>query len=104
MRTRLLLATAAALTLAACGDSSTRPALSPTKPSRELTCRSGYHIATREDGSESCEPDGDSYAAPSATLPGTAAPVTPAAPSVDVPPVDVPPVAVPPVTTPVTTP
>ena len=60
MRIRLLLAVAATLALAACGDSSTAPRLSPDKAARdEITCRSGYHIATRDDGSESCEPDGD---------------------------------------------
>ena len=106
MRIRPLLAAAAALTLAACGDSSTRPELSPTKPTRELTCRSGYHIATREDGSESCEPDGDAYAAPTTEIPGTG---TSPAPDVDaapfpVPPAALPPGAVPPVTTPATTP
>ena len=62
MRIRPLLAAAAAatLTLAACGESSTTPQrLSPTEASRdeELTCRSGYHIATREDGTQYCAPD-----------------------------------------------
>jgi hypothetical protein len=60
MRTRLLLLAAAALTLAACSDSTTTPRLSPAKVSKdEITCRSGYHIATRDDGSQSCEADGD---------------------------------------------
>jgi hypothetical protein len=69
MRIRLLLAAAAALTLAACSDSSTAPRLSPTnKPALDITCRSGYHIATRDDGTESCEPDADGFflAAPAA--------------------------------------
>jgi hypothetical protein len=74
MRTRLLLAAAAALTLVACRDSSTAPRLSPTDATRDITCRSGYHIATRDDGSESCEPDGDSSLrpAPSAATPAPA--------------------------------
>jgi uncharacterized lipoprotein YajG len=72
MRIRLLLAAAAALTLAACSaDSSTSPRLSPAGIAKdEITCRSGYHIATREDGSESCEPDGGFFrAAPAAAAP-----------------------------------
>jgi hypothetical protein len=74
MRIRLLLAAAAALSLAACSDSptSTSPRLSPTAPTRDVTCRSGYHIATREDGSESCEPDVDGFFSPA---PSSAAPV-----------------------------
>lgn len=62
MRIRLLLATAAgaaaALTLAACADSSTAPRLTPTGASKDdITCRSGYHIATRDDGTQYCEAD-----------------------------------------------
>ena len=60
MRNRFLLAAAAALTLAACSDSSTGPRQmsSNVKPSADdITCRSGYHIATREDGSEYCAED-----------------------------------------------
>jgi hypothetical protein len=71
MRIRLLLAAAAALTLAACSDSSSTSRLSPTGPTRDVTCRSGYHIATRADGSESCEPDADGFFSPS---PNAAAP------------------------------
>jgi uncharacterized lipoprotein YajG len=59
MRIRLLLAAAATLMLAACGESSTAPErLSPSgKASRDdITCRSGYHIATRDDGSQYCAP------------------------------------------------
>ena len=60
MRIRLLLVAATTLALAACGESSTAP-----RPLRAgaraddvaLTCRSGYHIATRADGSQFCEPD-----------------------------------------------
>ncbi len=56
MRIRLFLAAAAVLTLAACGQSSTAPQLTPSDAARkEMTCRSGYHIATRDDGSEYCE-------------------------------------------------
>jgi hypothetical protein len=60
MRIRLLLAAAATLTLAACGDSSTAPQrLSPSGDASrdEITCRSGYHIATRDDGTQYCESD-----------------------------------------------
>jgi hypothetical protein len=60
MRIRLLLAAAAALTLAACSDSSTSPRLKPAGAAKdEITCRSGYHIATREDGTQECVPDED---------------------------------------------
>jgi hypothetical protein len=71
MRIRLLFAAAAALTLAACSDSSTTSRLSPTAPTHDISCRSGYHIATRADGTESCEPDGDAFfsPAPAATNP-----------------------------------
>jgi hypothetical protein len=59
MRIRLLLAAAAVLTLAACGESSTAPQLTPTKATKDdITCRSGYHIATRDDGEQVCEADG----------------------------------------------
>ena len=59
MRIRLLLAAAAALTLAACSESSTSPRLTPTGAMKDITCRSGYHIATREDGTQECVPDED---------------------------------------------
>ncbi len=54
-----LFAAAAVLTLAACGESP----LSPVRPARtaprlDVECRSGYHIATRDDGSTYCDPDG----------------------------------------------
>ncbi|MEO7456237.1 MAG: hypothetical protein ABIY52_08240 [Gemmatimonadaceae bacterium] len=60
MRIRILFAAAAALTLAACGESSTAPhQMRPTgRTADEITCRSGYHVATRDDGTQSCEPDG----------------------------------------------
>ena len=67
MRISLLLAAAAALTLAACADSSTAPRFTPTGASRDITCRSGYHIATRDDGSQYCEQDAIMAATP-ATL------------------------------------
>ena len=72
MRIRLLLAAAATLALAACNDSSTSPRFSPTAPSKDdaVTCRSGYHIATRDDGSEYCAPDNgffDAVARPAPT-------------------------------------
>ena len=65
MRIRLLIAAAVTLTLAACGESATAPQpLSPTGASRDIgTCRSGYHIATREDGTEYCAPDAEAQAA-----------------------------------------
>lgn len=60
MRNRLLLAAAITLTLAACGEPSASPPLAPTGATKdESTCRSGYHIATREDGSEYCAPDAE---------------------------------------------
>jgi hypothetical protein len=71
MRIRLFLAAAAALTLAACGESSTAPRLTPSGASKMETCRSGYHIATRDDGTTSCEADAfmSSAAAPATTTP-----------------------------------
>ena len=61
MRIRLLLAATAAVTLAACSDSPTAPNnLSPEHRMNDgigITCRSGYHIATRDDGSQYCEQD-----------------------------------------------
>jgi hypothetical protein len=70
MRIRLLLAATAAVTLAACSESSTAPhQLSPDRAAKDIgiTCRSGYHIATREDGSQYCEPDNGSAAQAAAT-------------------------------------
>jgi hypothetical protein len=58
MRIRLLLAAAAALTVAACSDSSTSPRMTPAGATKdEITCRSGYHIATRDDGTQECVPN-----------------------------------------------
>ena len=67
MRIRLLLAAAAALTLAACSESPTAPSrLSPGHRMSDgigITCRSGYHIATRDDGSQYCESNATAQAA-----------------------------------------
>jgi hypothetical protein len=63
MKIRVFLAAAATLLLAACaGDSSTAPRqLAPNAASRDdLTCRSGYHVATRSDGTQECVPDDES--------------------------------------------
>jgi hypothetical protein len=70
MRIRLLLAATGAITLAACSESSTAPhQLSPNGRNSDIgiTCRSGYHIATRQDGTEYCEPDGGAQAAATTT-------------------------------------
>jgi hypothetical protein len=56
----MLLAAAATIALAACaGDTSTAPStLKPSSASHDdITCRSGYHVATREDGTQECVPD-----------------------------------------------
>ena len=62
MKLRVLLAAAATLALAACADSPTAAPSSPLTPgaraSDVISCRSGYHVATRADGSEYCEEDG----------------------------------------------
>ena len=74
MRIRLLLAATAAVTLAACSDSSTAPhQLSPDRSTKDMsiTCRSGYHIATRADGTEYCEADGGAQAMTQTTTPST---------------------------------
>ena len=60
MRIRILLALSVTLVLAACGETSTAPQkLQPGARSSDgdITCRSGYHLATRADGTQSCEPD-----------------------------------------------
>jgi hypothetical protein len=61
MPTRLLLAIAAMLTLAACSAAPTAPrTLKPGARSADVTqtgCRTGYHVATRSDGTSECEPD-----------------------------------------------
>jgi hypothetical protein len=55
-----MLAIGATIALAACGESTTAPkTMHPAaRTSDLLECRSGYHVATRADGTESCEPDG----------------------------------------------
>jgi hypothetical protein len=61
MRIRIVVAVAA-LALGACSEASTAPRqMAPTEPRMEegLTCRSGYHVATRLDGTEYCEEDGE---------------------------------------------
>jgi len=71
MRIRILVAAAAVITLAACSDSSTAPKqLRPTGRTADMIeCRSGYHIATRDDGSQYCEQDlGSNMATPADTL------------------------------------
>ena len=65
MRQRLLLAATAAaalLSLAACSDTSTEPRRfqpgvlrTDISPGPDGTCRSGYHIAYRSDGTAACE-------------------------------------------------
>ncbi len=59
MRLRLLLAAAGTLALAACSDSPSAPTqLDPAARSNdEITCRSGYHIATFSDGTTGCVKD-----------------------------------------------
>jgi hypothetical protein len=58
MRIRLILAAAGTLALAACSGSPTAPgAMRPGERTNDITCRSGYHVATRADGSEYCEAD-----------------------------------------------
>ena len=64
MRSRLLLAAAAMLTLAACSESPSAPrSLKPSarsadeSPGPDGTCRTGYQLATRADGTTVCEPE-----------------------------------------------
>jgi hypothetical protein len=59
MRIRLVLVIGATLALAACGESATAPqTMRPgARSADEISCRSGYHIATRADGTEYCEGD-----------------------------------------------
>ena len=71
MRIRILLAVAAVVTLGACSESSTAPQqMRPNQRSAddEITCRSGYHVATRLDGTQYCEEDAGSMMAPADTL------------------------------------
>ena len=62
MRLRIMLAIAATVAIAACSESSTAPkTLRPGARSADvIECRSGYHVATRSDGTEVCEPDSES--------------------------------------------
>ncbi|MEO5817999.1 MAG: hypothetical protein ABIT20_22210 [Gemmatimonadaceae bacterium] len=59
MRIRIIVAVAATIVLAGCGESSTAPqTMRPGARAADIIeCRSGYHVATRADGTESCEPD-----------------------------------------------
>jgi hypothetical protein len=67
MRIRLAFAAAATLALAACAESPSAPStLRPGARTDDITCRSGYHVATRIDGSEYCEPDAGTTAMTSA--------------------------------------
>lgn len=68
MRIRIVLAVAVTALLAACGDSATTApqTLRPgARLSDEIVCRTGYHIATRADGTQYCEPDEPDFAASS---------------------------------------
>lgn len=73
MRVRLLLAATTAVTLAACSNTVTAPQkLSPPDtPKANVTCRTGYHIATRSDGSQYCESDGGTQMAATSTATST---------------------------------
>jgi hypothetical protein len=58
MRFRLLLALGATLALAACSESTAPKPMRPdTRSNDVIECRSGYHVATRADGTEYCEAD-----------------------------------------------
>jgi hypothetical protein len=59
MRIRLFLVIGATLALAACSESATAPrTMRPgSRSADEVSCRSGYHVATRADGSDYCEAD-----------------------------------------------
>ena len=79
MKIRVLLAAAATLALAACADSptGTQSPLTPgTRSSDEISCRSGYHVATRADGSQYCEADVGQMTV-SASDPGSSATTVP---------------------------
>jgi hypothetical protein len=58
---RLLILTGAASLMAACSEAPMAPppqAKSPAaRPNLDITCRSGYIVAYREDGTEYCAPD-----------------------------------------------
>ena len=74
MRSRLILAAAATLALAACGESASTAPRSPSPGARAadvVECRSGYHIATRADGTEYCAPDEAFMAATAQTSSGS---------------------------------
>ncbi len=62
MRLRIVFVIAATVAIAACSESTTAPrTLRPGARSADIIeCRSGYHVATRSDGTEVCEPDAES--------------------------------------------
>ena len=69
MSLRLLLAAAALLAVAACAESATAPVKKASGVRNEDetadgTCRSGYHIATREDGGTECVATADDSSPP----------------------------------------
>jgi hypothetical protein len=66
MRSRFLFAATAAalLTLAGCADSATAPRRfdpgtlrTDVSPGPDGTCRGGYHLIARSDGTQACEAD-----------------------------------------------
>jgi len=74
MRSRLILAVAATLALAACSESASTAPRSPSPGARAadvLQCRSGYHIATRADGTDYCASDEATMAATAPTSSGS---------------------------------
>lgn len=69
MRLRILFA-AVTVFLAACGESSTTAPQKMQPGARNndvIVCRSGYHVATRADGSQYCEPDEMDFTSSSTT-------------------------------------
>jgi hypothetical protein len=71
MRNRLFLIIGATLALASCSESATAPrTMRPGARSADvISCRSGYHVATRADGTEYCEPDDGFTVQPMTVMP-----------------------------------
>jgi len=75
---KLILLIGGALVMGACADSPTSPAASRRAPrdrasfDEEFTCRAGYNVAFREDGTPYCVPDPNASQQSSS---GTGAPV-----------------------------
>ena len=70
MRLRILFAAVATVFIAGCGESSTTAPQKMQPGARsndEIVCRSGYHVATRDDGSQFCEPDATDFSTSSST-------------------------------------